>query len=215
MNMDVTDGVSLFTVWALGASLGLTACTITCLPFMSSWIIARSGIERRVLWGDIGLFVLGRISAYIMLAMAAATIGHTLSEQLADGVGNLMIALASFLAAAWLLLDRHSHCAIKDQKQALPPFGLGFSLSLVPCAPLATLLALSAQVGSLWQGMSYGLAFGLGSALTPLLIILPLMHQFARQLRQQHNWLPVLMRWGAAVVLVALGVKRVLLWWYQ
>ncbi|MCH9743042.1 MAG: sulfite exporter TauE/SafE family protein [Proteobacteria bacterium] len=215
MPNDLTVGVSFFSVWALGASLGLTACTITCLPFMSSWVIARSGIQRKVLWWDAGLFVSGRIAAYMLLALTAAIIGKTLSDQLSHGIGNLLIALAAFFAAAWLMLDYRRSCNVKDKQGAYPPFWLGFSLSFVPCAPLATLLALSAQVGSAWQGIGYGLSFGLGSALTPLLLVLPLLHKFSQQIRQQHHWLPIVMRWSAALVLVALGTIRFMLWWGQ
>lgn len=29
--------VGFGTVWLLGVSMGLTACTVTCLPFMGTW----------------------------------------------------------------------------------------------------------------------------------------------------------------------------------
>jgi len=31
--------VTLATVWFLGVSMGLTACTVTCLPFMGTWAL--------------------------------------------------------------------------------------------------------------------------------------------------------------------------------
>ena len=31
--------VTFFSIWLLGVSMGLTACTVTCLPFMSSWVL--------------------------------------------------------------------------------------------------------------------------------------------------------------------------------
>lgn len=212
---ELPSEVSLLSVWLLGASLGLTACTVTCLPFMSSWVIARSGIQRRVMWGDAGLFVLGRITAYTLLASLAGLAGSWLSAQLSAGLGNLVIALASFLAAGWLLwLKGQRSCGLAGGQQlAMPPFALGFSLSLVPCAPLATLLALAAQAGAWWQGAGYGLAFGLGSALTPVLLVLPLLHGFAQRLRQQQDWLPQVMRWTAALVLLVLGMRRLWLWY--
>ncbi|MCI4410948.1 MAG: sulfite exporter TauE/SafE family protein [Thiotrichales bacterium] len=211
---ELEAGVSLVSVWLLGASLGLTACTITCLPFMSSWVIARAGIQRSIMWLDASLFVAGRILAYTLLALTAAVAGQWLETSLGSGVGNLLIALAAFSAAIWLLLpSRGGRCGIANASVGTPPFWLGFSLSFVPCAPLATLLALAAQAGVWWQGAGYGLAFGLGAALTPVLLILPLLHAFSQKLRAQQNWLPIAMRWLAAFVLVLLGLRRLSLWY--
>ncbi len=32
-----------FSVWLLGVSMGLTACTVTCLPFMGTWVLGHGG----------------------------------------------------------------------------------------------------------------------------------------------------------------------------
>ena len=36
---------TFFAIWLLGVSLGLTACTATCLPFMGTWILGRGGSQ--------------------------------------------------------------------------------------------------------------------------------------------------------------------------
>ena len=38
----VAGQVTLGTVWLLGVSMGLTACTVTCLPFMGTWALGRA-----------------------------------------------------------------------------------------------------------------------------------------------------------------------------
>jgi thiol:disulfide interchange protein DsbD len=88
---------------------------------------------------------------------------------------------------------------------------LGFSLSLTPCAPLASLLAVCAAAGSVQLGLANGVMFGLGAALTPLLILLPLVSLLGRQLRENRDWLTRWIRWGAAAVLIALGLSRIFL----
>ena len=50
-----------FAVWLLGVSMGLTACTVTCLPFMGTWVLGRGGSKREALL-DTGVFVLGRVT---------------------------------------------------------------------------------------------------------------------------------------------------------
>ena len=56
--------------------------------------------------------------------------------------------------------------------------------------------------------MAYGFMFGLGAALTPLFIILPLLGRFAQQLRGNQPWLE---RWLVLLggsVLIVMGVYR-------
>jgi len=84
-------------------------------------------------------------------------------------------------------------------------------LSLTPCAPLASLLAVCAAAGSIKLGMANGVAFGLGAALTPLLILLPLISLFGKSLRDNREWITRWIRWGAAAVLFLLGMRRIFL----
>jgi thiol:disulfide interchange protein DsbD len=71
----------------------------------------------------------------------------------------------------------------------------------------------SSDLGSIKLGMANGVAFGLGAALTPLLILLPLISLLGKNLRENRDWITRWIRWGAAVVLILLGVRRILLAW--
>lgn len=203
---------TLFTVWLLGASLGLTACTATCLPFMGSWILGRGGSQKQALL-DTTWFVSGRILAYTLLGALAAAAGTWLAQALRGGSGNLLIGAASIAAGVWLLRSRQTHtpCATSRRVGSAPPLLLGFSLSMTPCAPLASLLAVCAAAGSVKLGMANGVMFGLGAALTPLLILLPLINLFGNALRDNREWLTRWIRWGAALVLILLGLRRIVL----
>jgi thiol:disulfide interchange protein DsbD len=93
---------TLFTVWLLGASLGLTACTATCLPFMGTWVLGRGGSQLQAL-RDTALFVSGRILAYTLLVQCWRQ-AVWLSEAMNGGTGNAVIGLTSIAAgvvAAW------------------------------------------------------------------------------------------------------------------
>ncbi|TCS73249.1 thiol:disulfide interchange protein DsbD/hypothetical protein [Sulfuritortus calidifontis] len=193
-------------IWLLGLSLGLTACTVTCLPFMGTWVLAR---ERGAVWADTFAFLAGRIAAYAGLGLAAGLAGAWLAATLKAGVGHLAIGLASGAAGLWLLAETgHRPCAVQRRAAQLSPFALGFSLSLVPCAPLASLLAFAAQTGSAPAGAAYGLVFGLGAAATPLLLVLPLLGRLGQRLRAERAWLGIWLRRAAGLVLVVLGVYR-------
>lgn len=209
--LQLTQQTTLFTVWLLGASLGLTACTATCLPFMGTWILGRGGSQMQAL-RDTTLFISGRILAYTMLGALAAA-GSWLAQAMKGGSGNLVIGAASIAAGLWLLRSKASHvpCGVAKRSGSAPPLLLGFSLSLTPCAPLASLLSVCAAAGSIKLGMANGVTFGLGAALTPLLVLLPLVSLLGKQLRENRDWLTRWIRWGAAAVLIALGLRRILL----
>src|SRR5512135_2863349 len=120
---------SLFAVWLLGVSLGLTACTATCLPFMGTWVLGRGGTQLQAL-RDTALFVSGRILAYCLLGAVAAGAGTWLAQVMRGGTGNLVIGLASIAAGVWLLRASRAHapCSVARAAGSTPPLLLGFSL---------------------------------------------------------------------------------------
>lgn len=136
-----------------------------------------------------------------------------LSQAMRGGTGNLVIGLASIAAGIWLLRagEPHLPCGVARGAGSTPPLLMGFSLSLTPCAPLASLLSVCAAAGSVRLGMANGMVFGLGAALTPLLILLPLISLLGKSLRDNREWMTRWIRWGASVVLILLGLRRLLL----
>lgn len=212
--------VSLLTVWLLGLSMGLTACTVTCLPFMGTWALGRASGQREAFLHT-GVFLGGRVLTYTLLAAIAGAVGLGLAKALGGSWGNGIIGASSILAGLWLLLRPPGRACAKPaapaaeaplhfrrNKDALPPLFLGAALSLTPCTPLASLLALAANTGSGWHGAAYGLAFGTGAALTPIIVLVPLAGRFGREIRSGRAWVSRWLGWGAAGVLIVLGLRR-------
>ncbi len=216
--------VTLATVWLLGVSMGLTACTVTCLPFMGTWALGRASGQREAFLHT-GVFLAGRVTTYTLLAALAGAMGLGLAQALGGTWGNGIIGAASIVAGLWLLAKpvRKACNAVlpaptfapvhiyRRKADTLPPLFLGAALSLTPCTPLASLLALAANAGSAIEGASFGLAFGLGAAMTPILVLVPLAGRLGRELRSGRAWLSRWLLWSAAAVLIVLGVRRVLL----
>lgn len=217
-----TGDITLTTVWLLGVSMGLTACTVTCLPFMGTWALGRASGQREALLHT-GVFLGGRVVTYTVLAALAGAAGLGLAKALGGSWGNLVIGGASILAGLWLLAKPvgrgcgtvpptpaftvvHVH---RRKADSLPPLFLGAALSLTPCVPLASLLALAAHTGSASEGAAYGVAFGLGAAMTPILFLVPLAGRVGRELRAGRAWLSRWLLWSAAAVLIVLGLRRI------
>ncbi len=199
--------VGLFSVWLLGLSVGLTACTAACLPFMGTWILGRNGGGQTAL-RDTAAFATGKILAYSLLGMAAGLIGEWVNFTLEDGVGHWFIGFGSIAAGAWLFWQAKpaNGCAIS--RMSMPPAVMGFALSFTPCAPLAALLVTSSLAEEPLLGLGYGFFFGLGAALTPLFIVLPALGFLRKGLIKDRPWLAQWMRYGAAMVLVVIGLRR-------
>lgn len=211
----MTDApVTFASVWLLGVALGLTACTVTCLPFMGSWAIGRQGGMRTVFLDTVA-FLGGRLFAYTALGALAGALGASLVSLLSAGIGHIAIGLASFLGAAYLLWPRLLASGRSCQPAAGwaqgSPFLIGISLTLIPCTPLTTLLATCASSHSAWGGAAYGASFGAGTLLTPMLVLIPACGRFGESLRAQRSWLVPWIRTLAACVLAGLGYHRVAL----
>ena len=204
--------VSLAAIWLLGVALGLTACTVTCLPFMATWALGRSD-DGRVAVPDTLSFLAGRFFAYTGLGGLAGALGAWFVQALAGGVGHLAIGLSSLLAALWLAWPRRAGasagCASLRSSGLASPFLMGVSLTLIPCAPLSTLLASCAASASWLSGMRYGAAFASGAVLTPMLVLIPAAAGLGKVLRSNASWLGPWLRYGAALVLLLLGGKRI------
>jgi len=214
--------VTLATLWLLGVSMGLTACTVTCMPFIGTWALGRAS-GRREAFVHTGVFLAGRIATYTLLAALAGAAGLGLARALGGPWGNAVIGTASIVAGLWLLARPGGRScsaaavppaptfqAVRFRRKAdgLPPLFLGAALSLTPCTPLASLLALAANAGSAAQGAGFGLAFGLGAALTPILILVPLAGRLGRELKSGRAWMARGLSWAAAAVLILLGLRR-------
>ncbi|OOY40582.1 hypothetical protein BOV90_03335 [Solemya velum gill symbiont] len=174
----------------LGLSVGFTTCTAVCLPFLGTWALGQ-GQGGAAAARDTAVFAAGKIAAYAVLGGAAGLVGEALLYWLKGDVGHWLIALTGM-----------------SRNQRLSPFSMGFALSFTPCAPLAALLAASASTGDLLVGAVYGTLFGLGAALTPLFIVIPLLGKLGLKLQQDKPWMGQWLLWMGGAVLILIGLRR-------
>jgi len=209
-----------------GLFYGLAFCTSACLPYVASYIAGIGAGFRR------GLIVTltynsGRIVAYALIGGAIGILGS---------IFRLVISEASFLqfqqyssfafgivtlfiGATILLKIRKSSCSNFSQEKGgqqpgkvgrnfdLRAFSLGLSRGLVVCPPLLMLLLYSLPFSAPFDSFALAVLFGLGTALSPLLL-----------LGGATGWLlnkaPLFRKWISAfgaVILIVLGVGTLLL----
>lgn len=204
------DALGLAGVFVLGASVGLTACAVSCLPFIGTWAMAR-GQGGWAAAEDLAAFLAGRLAGYALLGGLAGWAGESLGRALSGPAGHLAIGLAGIAAGLALVAGGgKSGKSCAATRFGLPPLALGAALSLTPCMPLTSLLAAAALSARPLDGAAMGLVFGLGAAVTPLVVAVPLLGLLGHGLRLQggiDRWL----RWGGGLVLMMLGLRRLLL----
>ncbi|MCC7494038.1 MAG: sulfite exporter TauE/SafE family protein [Fimbriimonadaceae bacterium] len=141
---------ALWEGWLLGLSSG-AACLGLCAPLLLPWLVVQGPQPWGQRWWQLGEFLAGRLTAYLLCGLAVAAVGQRFagSPGLARFSGLLTLALAVLLAVHAV---RHSFpewrpCAALCGRPAWRrvPLLAGLLLGLSPCPPL--LLALARLLG--------------------------------------------------------------------
>jgi len=215
--------VTLPMAIALGLVFGMSACTITCLPYLGPVFMASDGGIRHA-WRTLLPFSLGRLAAYATLATGAGMAGQYLGKAAAGGEVRWVLGAAAVLVGLALLLRRRTAAACtgsgeaviaRDSRpgpqRALMPGGLflmGAGMALSPCAPLGTVLFSAAAAGSAWHGLALGLGFGLGAIAIPSLFYGVGIAYLGSRLRERlQQWRPRIEQLSA-LLLILVGTRN-------
>lgn len=165
------ESMSLVTLFIVALSYGATACMLSCMPLISPILLSNSATRQASLRLLLPITA-GRITGYTLLSVIAF-VGSTLIQSLIKDkvlMGYLLGSLTLFLALRlWNRLRTASACcstsAQPRSQGKIALFATGVLLSMSLCAPVATMMALSAATSSLGWAILYGLIFGLGATL--------------------------------------------------
>ncbi|MBE9573467.1 MAG: sulfite exporter TauE/SafE family protein [Proteobacteria bacterium] len=175
MNTTTND---LLIIFSLGLLNGLTVCSFVCLPGLAIYSMGmgggfQSGVQ------DALAFVVGKILTCGFLTGLAAYLGRefifTGTERLKPIFGFLLI----FVGLSILTRKEKTVCApnrfreflVRVGFKKIPVFVLGILTSLVPCPPLSAILLKASSVGSVSMGSIYGLIYGSGLIISPIIIM--------------------------------------------
>ena len=158
-------------LFVLGLIYGMTLCSLSCLPYLAPYIVGtgtgfKDGVKSSF------VFLCGKVLVYTAFGAIAAYIGSKLVindyRLAANIIGISLIAIGLSLP----FMIKKKGCSGKHSTfgKRASLFALGITTSLIPCPTLAAMTLLAAQKGVILTGAIYGLSFGLGIMVSPLLI---------------------------------------------
>jgi len=171
----MSTAIELFII---GITVSFGPCLLFCSQVILPYIAAtrqgwREGLRTML------LFLFTRLVAYVLLGLLAGLFGRLITEwlhqfgYLVNLFGGLFISLLGLL----IIFGKepgHRLCQVLRRhvvdNSIKGPILLGLTVGILPCLPLLGVLAyIALRATDLWQGAFYGLAFGMGKFISPLI----------------------------------------------
>jgi len=188
-----------------GLLMGLGPCLAFCGPILFPYI---AGSKRSWLGGlkDILIFSTSRVVIYGLLGLLASSTGYFLAEVISSSKLNLIkyLGAGTFVLLLGIIMmlgrTRLPFCRILHretiEKSAKSMILLGILIGVSPCLPLlGALTTIAGLAKGPLVGAFWGLSFGLGTVISPLIILAlvagglgkllslkPILHQVASRL---------------------------------
>jgi len=169
--------LKLFTL-GITVSFGpcIAHCSLVILPYIAATTQSWKGGLKAIL-----AFSVARLAIYGALGLLAGLLGRTIIEQLLHFEPQIMVAGGILIASLGLYIflrkNGASHCRVAacgsaHRADIRGSALLGLFAGILPCLPLLGVLTFTAlHAQDLWQGASYGLAFGAGKLFSPLILL--------------------------------------------
>jgi thiol:disulfide interchange protein DsbD len=169
----------LIEALSLGILYGIGPCTISCAPLIVPLIMATAKDKKQGIWFSL-VFGFGRIASYVALGFFAGLLGYALTGIVSKKIIGLFIIILGIA----LLFKINNKCIFKSKfkiKSSIMSFLAGLIYGFGPCPPLIALLTLVIAKGSAITGALMALVFGIGTILSPIIILGFFSGWFAKQ----------------------------------
>ena len=193
-------------LFLMGMAYGATVCSLTCLPCLGTYLMGCGNGFRDGVIASL-FFMLGKVASYTIFGGLAGLLGQVLT--LTAGQQRIIPGIA--LIGAALMLPFMSSDGCKKQYgttgKRTSLLLLGMATSLVPCPPLAAILLLAAKDGSWFIGAGYGLLYGTGLMLSPLLIAGGGLALIAKKIRLELAGIKPWLQGAAMLIMIIMGMQ--------
>jgi sulfite exporter TauE/SafE len=204
-------------IFITGLFLGCGPCVASCGPILVSYV---AGTRKNVAGALIFyfLFSVGRVLVYAGLGIAVFFAGSFVFERMLGGVVRYAVtAGGAFIVAIGILMALGKNlawpvCRILEanllHKGHLSALFLGLIMGIAPCAPLIAVLSYVGLVSKSWtDGLWYGLAFGAGTCVSVLIVLVALAGCIPAWLKRGPVIYERLLRAMCGVVIAVLGLQ--------
>ncbi|MFT7004149.1 MAG: sulfite exporter TauE/SafE [Sulfurimonas sp.] len=206
---------AFFSIFIIGLAYGTTACMFSCMPFLSPLLVSNSNTTKQAL-GIILPFSLGRIFSYTLMAVIAYLSSAWVKQMLNNNqIFNIILGLSTISMGIYLFYKSfksttscgHTIPLIKSSK--LNKFGfftIGASMSINPCAPIMTLLAVAVNSNSIYNSIGLGLFFGVGVVMFSIIFYGFILSKVIKGILAQFSSYKLSVERMAALLLVIVGI---------
>lgn len=171
----------ILSLFLAGLLFGSGPCVASCGPFIITYI---AGTKKNITRGIMVylLFSSARIFVYAALSLAIFFLSRLAIERLLGSLykyvlisgGGFMIIIGVFLAFGkkfefHFLQSLYKNLLERDKKSVVVA---GLIIGLLPCAPLLSVLSYVGLISRTWaSSLLYSLAFGIGTFVSPLILL--------------------------------------------
>lgn len=211
--------------FAGGLFYGTVFCTASCLPYVASYIAGtgagfRKGIVITMMYNS------GRVTAYALIGGSIGLLSSVFRTFISEAslipfqtYSSVAFGIVTMIIGVHILLKGKSSSCNRDsgaqgtlpveklsKRLDLRAFSLGLSRGFVICAPLLALLLTSVAFASPFDSFILAILFGLGTALSPILLLGGTTGWLLNKAPLFRKWISIL---GAAI-LILLGISTLL-----
>ncbi len=210
------DLLSFFGLFITGCLFGFTVCSFSCMPIVCTVVMGtrrgfKSGFDSAV------TFSFGRVIGYTIAGMVCGLTGMA-AENVFQQQHIVLAAGALFLVTGLSIAflpgkkgckktDKHV-CQNKNPKLRLS--FLGLITGLLPCVPYTAVMAAAAASGSVVTGGALACCFGLGTSISPLLLIGGGAGWFSKKILEKTPNMEGMIRKITGMIIVMMGIRMLI-----
>ncbi|MCX5700825.1 MAG: sulfite exporter TauE/SafE family protein [Candidatus Omnitrophica bacterium] len=209
---------SYVSIFLLGLSFGWGPCLASCGPLFLSYVAAT---RKNIFQGTFSyiLFSFSRVLVYSVLGLLVFFLGRFILERLINffKISLILGGVFVILLAILIVLGKditsipckflQKHILEKDNKSLIL---LGVVSALLPCAPLISVLTYAGLIAkNALDNFIYVLAFGLGTILSPLILLVGFAGLIPRVINSSKAIYMRIFNLVCSLIMIILGIQLI------
>ncbi len=204
------DFVYFFSLFMTGSLFGLTICSFSCMPIVCTVVMGTKRGFKSGFWSAL-VFCAGRVGGYTVVGIVCGLTGKAAEKILSLDYIVIAAGIVFVLTGVSIFFSRrkcHKQDIVFDNRGGkLQLSTIGLVTGMIPCAPYTAVMAGAAASGSFVVGGFSAFCFGLGTSLSPLLLIGGGAGWFSKKIVEKVPDLDGKIRKITGVLIILMGIK--------